>query len=95
MYVLRLQIKVFIFHVFLQIVSAVLSVCVASHQGRAQMGVVGDGRAVPNAATLPQAFVTHLNELAVEAGVRLYVLLSSYVVDPSLFFFSKECYNLF
>ncbi|XP_071540713.1 uncharacterized protein [Panulirus ornatus] len=50
---------------------AVLSVCVASYQGRAQMGVVANGRVVPNAATLPQAFVTHLNELAVEAGVRL------------------------
>lgn len=50
---------------------AVLSVCVASYQGRAYLGVVADGRVVPNPATLPQAFVTHLNELAVDKGVRL------------------------
>ncbi|XP_069961227.1 uncharacterized protein [Cherax quadricarinatus] len=50
---------------------AVLSVCVASYLGRAHLGVVGDMRVVPNAATLPQAFVTHLNELAVNTGVRL------------------------
>ncbi|KAG7162164.1 diacylglycerol O-acyltransferase [Homarus americanus] len=47
---------------------AVLSVCVASYQGQAHLGVVADGRVVPNAATMPQAFVTHLNELAVNTG---------------------------
>lgn len=50
---------------------AVLSVCVASYQGQAHLGVMGGGQVLPNAATIPQAFVTHLNELAVETGVRL------------------------
>lgn len=50
---------------------SVLSVCVTSYEGRAHLGVLVDGRIVPNAATLPQAFVTHLNELAVDTGVRL------------------------
>ncbi|XP_069171697.1 uncharacterized protein [Procambarus clarkii] len=50
---------------------AVLSLCVASYLGRARLGVMGDARVVPNAASLPQAFVTHLNELAVNTGVRL------------------------
>lgn len=50
---------------------AVLSVCVTSYRGQALLGVVADGRVVPSVASLPQAFVTHLNELAVEVGVRL------------------------
>lgn len=50
---------------------AVLSVCVTSYRGEALLGVAADGRVVPSAASLPQAFVTHLNELAVEVGVRL------------------------
>lgn len=48
-----------------------LSVCVTSYRGQALLGVVADGRVVPSVASLPQAFVTHLNELAVEVGVRL------------------------
>ncbi|KAK7072287.1 hypothetical protein SK128_028031 [Halocaridina rubra] len=50
---------------------AVLSICVTSYENRAHLGVMVDGRTVPNAAAIPQAFVTHLNELAVEAGVKL------------------------
>lgn len=50
---------------------AVLSVCVTSYRGEALLGLAADGRVVPSAASLPQAFVTHLNELAVDVGVRL------------------------
>ncbi|KAK4302488.1 hypothetical protein Pmani_025427 [Petrolisthes manimaculis] len=50
---------------------AVLSVCVTSYRGSAVLGVAGDVRIAPGATTLPQAFITHLNELAVETGVRL------------------------
>lgn len=50
---------------------AVLSICITSYEGHANLGVMVDERMVPNAATLPQAFVTHLNELAVDTGVRL------------------------
>ena len=50
---------------------SVVSACVVSLEGRAHVGVLADSRAVPNAGAIPNAFVSHLNELAVDKGVRL------------------------
>ena len=50
---------------------SVVSACVVSLEGRAHVGVVADSRAVPNAASIPNAFVSHLNELAVDKGIRM------------------------
>ncbi|CAL4150678.1 unnamed protein product [Meganyctiphanes norvegica] len=50
---------------------AALSMCITSYCGRANLGVLGNRHVVSSTSILTQAFVTHLNELAVDNGVKL------------------------
>ena len=48
-----------------------MSICVSSYCGKVHAGVVVDANKVSNASIVPQSFVTHLNELAIDTGVKL------------------------
>ena len=62
-------ISIFIHNLFH--LSSVVSICVSSYCGKVYAGIVVDASVVPCANVVPQSFVTHLNELAVDSGVKL------------------------